>query len=135
MKSTDTIADMFTRIRNALQARHDVVSIPHSKLKEAITNLLKEQGFVKKYKIVTDPKSESKKEISIELKYNEYGRPLINEIKRISRPGKRVYVEKSEVPKVLNGFGISILSTSKGVLDGRAARLGNVGGELIGIVH
>ena len=135
MKITDTVADMFTRIRNALQAKHDLVEIPYSKLKASIANLLKEQGFVQAVDIISDKLAPVKKSILIKLKYNELGLPQITAIKRVSRPGKRIYVPKAQVPKVLNGFGVSIISTSKGILDGRSARIGNVGGELIGIVH
>jgi small subunit ribosomal protein S8 len=133
MKITDPIADMFTRIRNALNVKHDDVMIPYSKMKLEIAKILQEEGFVKKHEIIDS--EASKRNIKINLKYDNKLNPLIRKIERKSLPGKRIYVRKSEVPKVLNGFGISIVSTSKGVMTGRNARLNNMGGELIGIIH
>ena len=133
MAVMDPISDMFTRIRNAINARHDEVSFPFSTLKLAIIKILKEEGFIKFYEIVsTDLK---KKVIKIGLKYSGSGKNVITKLETRSRPSHRVYVQKNEIPKVLNGFGTSILSTSKGVLSGRSARLQHVGGELIGIVY
>ncbi len=132
MAISDPIADMFTRVRNALAARHDKVIIPFSNMKLAIAKILKDEGFIKYYEIVSEDLR--KKTIKIGLKYDDSGRSLISTIRRISKPGRRHYVAKKEIPKVLNGFGISILSTPKGVLSGRAARLANVGGEYIGKV-
>ena len=127
MTIMDPISDMFSRIRNALLVKKDSVVIPHSKLKLAICKILKDEGFIEGYE--TGNEDLAKKKIKIALKYNDLGDAVT------SKPSKRVYVEKAKVPKPLNGFGISIISTSKGVLSGRDARLKNVGGELLGIVY
>ena len=132
MTTTDPIADYFTRIRNALLARHDDVLVPYSKIKEQISQILVTEGFIKSFEI-NDIRSNIK-QLSIKLKYTKTGRPVISSLKRISRPSNRFYVSKSRVSKTLNGFGISILSTNKGVLTGRQARINNLGGELIGEV-
>lgn len=132
MSVTDNIADYFTRIRNSVIANHEDVVVPHSELKVSIANLLLNEGFIDSYKVTGNKQT---KAITIKLKYDESGKSLIEKIERISRSGKRVYVKKSEIPKVLNGFGVSIISTSKGVLSGRDARLANVGGEYIGRVY
>jgi small subunit ribosomal protein S8 len=131
MTITDPIADMFTRVRNALGAKHDVVIVPFSKEKLGIVKILKEEGFIKYYEV----SNEEIKNIKIGLKYNLSGNPVITKIQRVSKPGKRVYLPKSEIPKVLNGFGVAIISTSKGILSGRTARLSNVGGELLGVMY
>ena len=123
MSVNDPIADMLTRIRNAYGALHKEVSVPKSKMKESITGILKEQGFVNS--VTADERN-----IVIDLKYDG-GRPGIAGLKRISSPGRRVYVDVNEIPQVQNGLGICILSTSKGVLDGQAARDARVGGELL----
>ncbi len=133
MAVRDTIADLFTRIRNAGSVKHNDVEIPFSKLKLSIIKILKDEGFIKFFDVVSQDMN--KKSIKIGLKYSPDGRHVISEIKRVSRSGKRVYVKKCDVPKVRNGFGVSILSTSSGVLSGRSARLANVGGELIGIIY
>jgi small subunit ribosomal protein S8 len=133
MSISDPIADMFTRIRNAILARHDKVVIPFSNMKLSIAKILKDEGFVKYYEILTE--DNQKKLLKVGLKYDDMGRSLISNIERVSRPGRRYYVTKKQIPKVLNGFGISILSTPKGVLSGRSARLANVGGEYLGKVH
>lgn len=130
--NNDVIADMFTKIRNALKEHHDTVSIPHSNIKFTICQILKNSGFISKYEV--NDSSLTKKSILISLKYKKNGSSLISSIKKVSKPSKRVYVPKKDIPKVLNGFGLSILSTSKGVLSGKEARLKNVGGELIGEV-
>jgi small subunit ribosomal protein S8 len=128
MSLTDPIADMLTRIRNAIKERHESVEFPTSKIKLEIVKVLKEEGFIKKYehKLV-----ENKKYLKVILKYGPNNEKVIDGIERISKPGKRVYVPKTEIPKVLNGMGISILSTNKGVMTGKNARVNNVGGELI----
>ena len=132
MTVTDPISDLFTRIRNALKEKHESVLIPYSKNKFIILKILEDNGFIKNFYIVDE--SLIQKNIKINLKYRPNGSQLISELKRISKPSKRVYIRKSEVPKVLSGFGISIISTSKGILSGKDARLKNVGGELMGIV-
>ncbi len=127
---TDPIADMFTRIRNALQARHPRVDVPRSKLKLRIAEILKEEGFIRNFRVVEDA---SQGVIRILLKYHE-GNGAIHGIKRVSRPGLRVYVPSDEIPRVLNGLGIAILSTSKGLVTDAFCREKNVGGEVLGHV-
>lgn len=123
MQLTDPIADLLTRIRNAHLARHKEVSIPKSRLKEEILRILKEEGFIKDY-LVED------RELKVFLKYYN-GQPVIRGLKKISKPSRRVYVKSKEIPIVRNGLGIAILSTPKGIMEGRQARKENVGGELI----
>lgn len=120
---TDPIADMLTRIRNAHLALHKEVSVPRSKMKEALAAILKEEGYVTGFKV-------DESSIVIELKYFK-GKPVISGLKRISKSGRRVYVGSSDIPRVQNGLGICILSTSSGVLEGSNARSKNVGGELL----
>jgi len=133
MTITDPISDIFTRIRNALHSKHAFVLLPFSKITLAIIKILEAEGFVRGFELNT--KDLVKRFISVELKYNKKGDGVISSIRRISKPGKRIYVPKWRVPKVLNGFGVSILSTSKGLMTGRDARINNVGGELIGEVY
>jgi len=132
MAITDPIADMFTRIRNGLLIRSDEVIIPFSSIKFSILKILKEEGFVRYCEIV-NPDS-PKRSIKLGLKYSPDGRSIISEIKRASKPSRRLYVQKQRIPKILNGFGMCILSTPKGILSGKSARMNNVGGELIGVV-
>ena len=130
---TDPIADYLTRIRNAMMAKHKVVEIPASSLKKDITRILHDQGYILNYKFIDD---NIQGVIKIALKYNsETKLPAIRSIKRISRPGLRKYARKDKVPRVLNGLGIAILSTSKGVMTDKEARKQNVGGEIICYVH
>lgn len=128
MAMTDPIADMLTRIRNAGLARHQKLDMPASTIKEAVANVLKEQGYIKNLKVATDSKQGI---LRIYLKYDAENCPVIHEITRVSTPGRRVYVGKDEIPRVKNGLGCAILSTSKGVMDGEAARAAEVGGEFI----
>ncbi|MBI3752447.1 MAG: 30S ribosomal protein S8 [Deltaproteobacteria bacterium] len=132
MATTDPIADMLTRIRNANHARHKVVEIPSSKLKLEVAKILKEEGYIKDYELIKDNKQGV---IKIQLKYDPSKKEVIATIKRVSKPGLRVYVKKDRIPKVLNGLGISILSTSKGILTDKQAREIGVGGELICTVY
>ncbi len=125
---TDPIADMLTRIRNAIVARHKEVEVPASKMKLAITRILKDEGFIEQYKLIKDGKQGI---IKITLKYGENKESVISSLKRISKPGRRVYVNKKQLPRVLNGLGIAILSTSKGVITDKEARKIGVGGEWI----
>lgn len=127
---TDPIADMFTRIRNGQSAAKVAVTMPSSKVKVAIANLLKEEGYVSEYSV----SGEAKPELSVTLKYFE-GKEVIETIKRVSRPGLRVYKGSNELPKVLAGMGIAIISTSKGLMTDRAARSAGLGGEVIGFVE
>ena len=128
MSMTDPIADMLTRIRNANNAGHKNVEIPASKEKKAIAAILLEEGYIKKYDVIDDGKQGV---IKITLKYGEEKARVIAGLKRISKPGLRVYVGKDDVPKVLNGLGIAIISTSKGVITDKAARKAGVGGEVV----
>ncbi len=129
---TDPIADMLTRIRNANTAKHDTVDVPASKMKEAIANILLEEGYVKAVEIIEEGKF---KTIRITLKYGkDKNEKIITGIKRISKPGLRVYAGKDELPKVLGGLGIAIISTNKGVLTDKQARAAQVGGEVLAFV-
>ena len=128
MTMTDPIADMLTRIRNANTVKHETVDVPASNIKKEIVRILLEEGFVRGYDVIEDEKQGI---IRIQLKYGQAGERVIQGIKRISKPGMRVYADKHEVPRVLNGLGISIISTSKGILTDRQARKENVGGEVI----
>ena len=130
MVMTDPIADMLTRIRNANQERHETVKVPGSKMKIKIAEILKAEGFIKDFTIEEDG---VKKTIVITLKYNGNER-VITGLKRISKPGLRVYASKEDIPTVLNGLGIAIISTPKGVMTDKMARKNNVGGEVIAYV-
>lgn len=127
---TDPIADMFTRIRNGQSAAKVAVTMPSSKVKVAIANLLKEEGYISSFSV----EGEVKPELSVELKYFE-GKEVIEVIKRVSRPGLRIYKSCDELPKVLAGMGIAIISTSKGLMTDRAARSAGIGGEVLGFVE
>jgi len=128
---TDTIADMLTRIRNALIAKHESVDIPASTMKKAIAQILLQEGYIKGFEVIEDGE---KKTIRIVLKYGPNKQRVIVGIKRISRPGLRVYARKDEMPKVLGGLGIAIVSTSRGVMTDREARKQGVGGEVLAYV-
>ncbi len=129
---TDPIADMLTRIRNANTAKHDTVDVPASKMKEAIANILLEEGYVKAVDMIEEGKF---KTIRITLKYGkDKNEKVITGIKRISKPGLRVYAGKDELPKVLGGLGVAIISTNKGVLTDKQAREAQVGGEVLAFV-
>jgi small subunit ribosomal protein S8 len=125
---TDPIADMLTRIRNGLKASHETVDIPNSKLKMDIAKVLKSEGYIRNIKIISDGRHRF---IRIFLKYDEEGTPVIGGIKRISKPSCRIYSGYHDIPEVLNGYGISIVSTSKGLMADRQARKMNVGGEIL----
>ena len=128
MTVTDPIADMLTRIRNALMARHDNVKVPSSKMKLAIARILKEEGFITDYEVI---KGKPHRDISIQLKYLDDSKPAIAGLKRVSKPGLRVYVQKREIPRVYGGLGIAIVSTSQGVRTGQQAWRQSSGGELL----
>jgi small subunit ribosomal protein S8 len=128
---TDTIADMLTRIRNALIAKHESVEIPASTMKKAIAQILVDEGYIKSFEVIADAE---KKTIRVQLKYGANKQRVIVGIKRISRPGLRVYARKDEMPKVLGGLGIAIVSTSRGVMTDREARKQGVGGEVLAYV-
>ena len=125
---TDPIADMLTRVRNAINARHPKVDVPASKLKTEIARILREEGFIMNYKLTEEG---AKKFIRIYLKYTPGNVPVISRIERVSRPGCRVYVGSKDVPRVLGGLGVNILTTPRGVMSGATARKENVGGEVL----
>jgi small subunit ribosomal protein S8 len=125
---TDPIADMLTRIRNGNDAKHDSVDIPASNIKKQLAQILLDEGFVKGYDVIDDGKQGI---IRVELKYGKHNEKVISGIKKISKPGLRVYVKNDEIPRVLGGLGIAILSTSKGVMTDKNARKEGVGGEVI----
>jgi len=128
MTMTDPIADMLTRIRNANVVKHETVDVPASNIKKELARILLEEGFVRGYDVIEDGKQGI---IRIQLKYGQSGERVISGLKRISKPGMRVYAAKQEIPRVLNGLGISVISTSKGILTDKQARKENVGGEVI----
>jgi small subunit ribosomal protein S8 len=128
MTVTDPIADMLTRIRNAIMVRHDSVVIPASKMKLALARILKEEGFITDYEVV---KGTPHREIKIILRYLDNNKPAISGLKRVSKPGLRVYVQKREIPRVYGGLGVAILSTSSGVKTGQQAWKQGSGGELL----
>lgn len=125
---TDPIADMLTRIRNANSARHEFVDIPASNIKNSIAQILKDEGYIKNFEILEDGVT---KTIRIALKYINKKERVISGIKRISKPGLRIYVNSTELPRVLGGLGIAIISTSKGIMTDKEARANKVGGEVI----
>lgn len=125
---TDPIADMLTRLRNGLEARKNSVEIPSSKIKVEICKILKEEGYITNFKETDDGKQGI---LTVELKYNPSGKPCIDGIERVSKPGRRIYYRKDELTPVLNGLGVSILSTNKGILTDKEAREKNVGGEIL----
>lgn len=130
MSMTDPVADMLTRIRNAQMAEKISVAMPSSKIKVAIAKVLKEEGYVEDFAV---RESDGKAQLDIALKYYA-GRPVIERIERVSKPGLRVYKGKDDLPEVMNGLGVAIVSTPKGVMTGRKARASNVGGEVLCVV-
>lgn len=126
--TTDPIADMLTRIRNALKARHPKVDVPASRLKTEIARILKEEGYILNFKVAEEG---AKKIIKIYLKYQPNNQPVISKLERVSRPGSRVYVGRAEVPRVLGGLGVNILTTPRGLMTGRDARKQGLGGEVL----
>ncbi len=131
MNTTDPIADMLTRIRNANSAKHKTVDIPASKIKTSIAEILFKEGYIKEFELINN---ENQGIIRITLKYDENGTRVIDGIKRISKPGLRVYANKEELPKVLNGLGIAIISTSKGLKTDKEAREAGIGGEVLAYI-
>ena len=128
MTFSDPIADMLTRIRNAIMVRHDNVLVPTSKMKMSIAKILKEEGFIHDYEVV---RGKPHREIKIYLKYGEQNETVITGLKRVSKPGLRVYVQRTEIPRIFNGLGTAIVSTPRGVMTGQQARYKKVGGELL----
>ena len=131
MQISDVIADMLTRIRNANDAKHESVDIPASNLKKSIAEILLEEGYIKNYQIVEDGKQGI---IRVTLKYVAGKQKVIHGLRRVSKPGLRIYSNCEDMPKVMNGLGIAIVSTSKGVMTDKKARLANVGGEILAFV-
>jgi small subunit ribosomal protein S8 len=125
---TDPIADMLTRIRNAVVAGHEVVQIPASKMKIAIANVLKKEGFISDFEVVPEG---VKRSIRVELAYSQKKEPIVSGLRRVSKPGLRVYVQKREIPRVYGGLGIAILSTPQGIMTGQEAWRRQVGGEVL----
>ncbi len=128
MTMTDPIADMLTRIRNAVRASHELVNIPSSKLKINIAKVLKSEGYIKNFRIISDGQHRF---IRIFLRYDEDGVSVIGGLKRISKPSCRIYERAERIPEVLNGYGINVVSTSKGIMTDREAKKRNVGGEIL----
>ena len=131
MQITDTIADMLTRIRNASSAKHDSVDVPASKVKKAIAQILLDEGYIQSFTVLEDGKQDV---IHITLKYGQNKSQIITGIRRVSKPGLRIYTNVEDMPKVMKGLGIAILSTSKGIMTDKDARKANVGGEVLAYV-
>ena len=131
MQITDTIADMLTRIRNANSAKHDTVDIPASNIKKSIAQILVDEGYVKGFQVIDDGKQGV---IRMTLKYGENKTPVLTGLRRVSKPGLRIYSNCEDMPKVMKGLGIAIVSTSKGVMTDKKARKENVGGEVLAFV-
>lgn len=131
MQITDTIADMLTRVRNANTAKHDTVDIPASNMKKAIAQILVDEGFVKSFQVINDGKQGV---IRINLKYGENKSAVITGLRRVSKPGLRIYTSCEDTPKVMKGLGVAIVSTSKGVMTDKRARKENVGGEVLAFI-
>ncbi len=128
MPVTDPVADMLTRIRNAIQVRHESVMIPHSKLKLSIAKILKEEGYIRDFDV---PRGQAHPTLRVHLIYREGRLPAITGLKRVSKPGLRTYVGKGEIPRVFGGLGLAIISTSRGLMAGRQAWRQGIGGELL----
>ena len=131
MQMTDVVADLLTRIRNANDAKHDTVDIPASNMKKAIAQILLDEGYIKGYNVTDDGKQGI---LTITLKYGEGKQKIIQGLKRVSKPGLRIYAASQDIPKVRNGLGIAIVSTSRGIMTDKAARKENVGGEVLAFV-
>lgn len=131
MQITDSVADLLTRIRNASSAKHTTVDVPSSNMKKSIVQILLDEGYIKNFKIIEDNKQNV---IRITLKYTEDKKPVITGLKRVSKPGLRIYSNAENMPKVLKGLGVAIVSTSKGVMTDRQARSENVGGEVLAFI-
>ena len=134
MTMTDPIADMLTRLRNANQAYHDAVTMPHSKLKVGVAEILKQEGYISSWKVEDAPEGEVGKTLQLTLKYGQNRERSLAGIRRVSKPGLRVYAKSAEMPRVLGGLGVAIISTSQGLLTDRQARKRGVGGEVLAYV-
>ena len=131
MHITDTIADMLTRIRNAISAKHDTVDVPASNMKKSIAQILLDEGYIKSFQIIEDGKQGI---IRIQLKYGPNKAPVITGLRRVSKPGLRIYTSCEDMPKVMKGLGVALISTPKGVMTDKAARKANVGGEVLAFI-
>ncbi len=131
MHITDTIADMLTRIRNAISAKHDTVDVPASNMKKSIAQILLDEGYIKSFQVIEDGKQGI---IRIQLKYGPNKAPVITGLRRVSKPGLRIYTNCEEMPKVMKGLGVALISTPKGVMTDKAARKANVGGEVLAFI-
>ena len=131
MQITDTIADLLTRIRNASSAKHATVDVPASNMKKSITQILLDEGYIKDFKIIEDGKQGI---IRITLKYDENRNSVITGLRRVSKPGLRIYSNAENLPKVMKGLGVAIISTSKGIMTDREARKANIGGEVLAFI-
>ncbi|MEM1485180.1 30S ribosomal protein S8 [Oscillospiraceae bacterium PP1C4] len=131
MHITDTIADMLTRIRNANSAKHDTVDIPASNMKKAIAQILLDEGYIKSFQIIEDEKQGT---IKVALKYGQGKTPVIQGLRRVSKPGLRIYTNCEDMPRVMKGLGTAIVSTNKGIMTDKQARAGHVGGEVLAFI-
>ena len=131
MHITDTIADMLTRIRNAISAKHDTVDVPASNMKKSIAQILLDEGYIKSFQVIEDGKQGI---IRIQLIYGPNKTPVITGLRRVSKPGLRIYTNCEEMPKVMKGLGVALISTPKGVMTDKAARKANVGGEVLAFI-
>ena len=131
MQMSDVIADMLTRIRNANNAKHASVDVPASKMKKSIAQILLDEGYIKSYEVVEDGKQGV---IKIQLKYTQGKQKVIRGLKRVSKPGLRIYASCEDMPRVMNGLGVAIVSTSKGIMTDKEARKNNIGGEVLAFV-
>ncbi|MGH2929257.1 MAG: 30S ribosomal protein S8 [Solirubrobacteraceae bacterium] len=131
MSMTDPVADFLTRLRNAAKAQHHDVSIPSSKLKRELARILKEQGYIEAYEVEPPAAGRPSERLTVTLKYTDDRRPVISGMQRVSRPGRRTYVDHAHIPRIQGGMGTAIISTSKGVMTGHEARQQGVGGEVV----
>jgi len=135
MSMTDPIADFLTRLRNGALASKDVVEVPNSNLKRELARILQEQGYIEGFEVQAPPAGEAGERLVVRLRYTEARKPVISKMRRVSRPGRRVYVDATSIPKVLGGMGTAIVSTSRGVMTGHEAREAGVGGEVLAEVY
>jgi small subunit ribosomal protein S8 len=128
MKTSDSLSDLFTRLRNGMRAGHDRVDVPSSKLKESVLKVLEQEGFVSSYRLVEE---KGRPVLRVGLKYDHEGEPIVSGLERVSRPGRRIYAKADAIPSVLGGLGVSIVSTSQGIVTDKTARAKRLGGEVL----
>jgi small subunit ribosomal protein S8 len=128
MKTSDSLSDLFTRLRNGMRAGHDRVDVPSSKLKESVLKVLEQEGFVSSYRVVEE---KGRPVLRVGLKYDPEGEPIVSGLERVSRPGRRIYAKADAIPSVLGGLGVSIVSTSQGIVTDKTARAKRLGGEVL----